>query len=100
MAQNPGVHCSKGIRFVVALRCLNRSGWGHAHNAASVVRQAPRPVSGQREGPAAWICVHQNEVVTLLFLDARFSISVHPSLPPFPGDQIWKSTVTKLNEGQ
>ena len=67
--QNPGVHCSKGIRCVVTrLRCLSRCGRRHAHNAASVVRLPLRPLSGmQREGPAAriwpWFCC---------FLDARF----------------------------
>ena len=51
MAQNLGVLCSKGIRCVVArLLCLSRCGWGHAHNAAGVVRQPLRLLSGQREG--------------------------------------------------
>ena len=56
MAQNLGVLCSKGIRCVVArLLCLSRCGWGHAHNAAGVVRQPLRLLSGQREGLVHWM---------------------------------------------
>ena len=70
MKQNLGVHCSKGIRCVVArLWCLSRCGWGHAHNA-SVVRQPPRLLSGSQKKYTSscivWIVVAvHNEVVTL-----------------------------------